>query len=43
MKSIKALELLDSIDDTIKNINGFPDISNLEKSYLARYLVAVTK
>ncbi len=39
MKSIRAKELLDSIDDTIKNISGIPNISDLEKAYLARYLV----
>jgi len=39
MKSIRAKELLESIDDTIKNINGFPNISDLGKAYLARYLV----
>jgi len=39
MKSIRAKELLDSIDDTIKNINGFSISSDLEKAYLARYLV----
>jgi hypothetical protein len=39
MKSTRAKELLESIDDTIKNINGFSNISDLEKAYLARYLV----
>ncbi len=39
MNSIRAKQLLDSIDDTIKNINGFMNLSDLEKAYLARYLV----
>lgn len=39
MKSKTAEELLNSIDVSIKNISNFPDISDLEKAYLAQYLV----
>jgi len=39
MISKTAEELLDSIDISIKNINNFSNISDLEKAYLARYLV----
>lgn len=39
MKSTTAEELLNSIDISIQNINNFSNISDLEKAYLARYLV----
>lgn len=39
MISKTAEELLDSIDISIKNINNFSNISDLEKAYLASYLV----
>ena len=39
MNSTAAEELLDSIDVSIKNITNFSNISDLEKAYLAQYLV----
>lgn len=39
MNSTAAEELLDSIDISIKNITNFSNISDLEKAYLAKYLV----
>ena len=39
MNSTAAEELLDSIDVSIKNITNFSNISDLEKAYLAKYLV----
>lgn len=42
MNSTAAEELLDSIDVSIKNITNFSNISDLEKAYLAKYLVVFT-
>lgn len=39
MNSTAAEELLDGIDVSIKNITNFSNISDLEKAYLAKYLV----
>ena len=39
MNSKAAEALLDSIDVSIKNITNFSNISDLEKAYLAKYLV----
>lgn len=39
MNSTVTEELLDSIDISIKNITNFSNISDLEKAYLAKYLV----
>lgn len=39
MNSTAAEELLDGIDVSIKNITNFSNISDLEKAYLAQYLV----
>ena len=39
MKSLRAKRLLDEIDLAIKNINSFKNISSLEESYLAKFLV----
>lgn len=39
MKSTRAKQLLDEIDLAISNITGFNNLSQLEESYLAKFLV----
>lgn len=41
MKSKKAEELLDKIDEAIRNIEGFSNASSIELSYLAGYLLVL--
>lgn len=39
MKSNQAKKIIEKIDLAIKDINSFSDVSDLEKSYLAKFLV----
>lgn len=39
MKSSQAEKIIEKINLAIKDINSFPNVSDLEKSYLAKFLV----